>query len=116
MFGLGFSEILILGLIAFLIFGPKQFPLIAKECIKLFNDLKQSFSNIKEDISGIETEVQKQIHQVTENINKEWDSVKDLKKETLSTEKRERDQTQNSIKDTESSITKKTREIKKDSF
>lgn len=90
MFGLGFSEILILGLVAFLVFGPKQFPVIAKEFLNLFNDLKKSFSNIKEDISGIETEVQKQIHQVTSDIEKAGGFVKDIEKEDDSTKEQEK--------------------------
>lgn len=104
MFGLGFSEILIIGLIAFLIFGPKQFPIIARECIKFFNELKQSFSNIKTDLHDIETEMQKQVHQITESLNKELDPIKG-KAEPPSTDQKIT-QTKKALPDSAASISK----------
>ena len=74
MFGLGFSEILIMALIAFLAFGPKQFPIIAKEFIKLFNELKRSFTNIKTDFHDIEIELEKQIQKVKDPIEIELEN------------------------------------------
>ena len=104
MFGLGFSEILILVLIAFLVFGPKQFPFIVKECVKLLNELKHSFSNIKSDISKIETEVHKQLSPFIEEAHKDLDFEKAPKKELLSVKKEKEETVPTAKKDLENSL------------
>ena len=81
MFGLGFTEILILGLIAFLVFGPQQFPIVARNFIKIFNELRQAFTDVKTEFYDVETEVQKQIHQITDSVSKERGFVKGTQKE-----------------------------------
>ena len=67
MFGLGFSEILIIGLVAFLILGPEEFPKIARMVLKLLNDLKNSFSDVKKEIDSVEKKIEKK---VKESISK----------------------------------------------
>lgn len=73
MFGLGFTELLVLLLVAFLVFGPKQFPLVAKSFIKLVNELKMTFSAVKTEFDSTEAEVQKHIHQITSDVKKSLD-------------------------------------------
>ncbi|MCY4321835.1 MAG: twin-arginine translocase TatA/TatE family subunit [Bdellovibrionaceae bacterium] len=80
MFGLGFTEILLLILVAFLVFGPKQFPLIAKNFIKLLNELKTAFFDIRSEIYDVKTEANKQIHQIQDNFQKEFKSIEKPKK------------------------------------
>ena len=78
MFGLGFTEILVLSLIAFLVFGPKQFPLVAKGVLKFLNELRQTFTHVKTEFYDVETEIQKQVQQIKH-------STTDTKKRVLET-------------------------------
>ena len=84
MFGLGFTELLILALIAFLVFGPQQFPLVAKNFIKLLNELRRAFTDVKTEFSDIETEVQNQVQQITEGVTENLNLKKEARKENLS--------------------------------
>ena len=50
MFQIGFIEILFIGLIILLLFGPERFPEISKIIIKNTTRLKRKFSSFREDI------------------------------------------------------------------
>lgn len=117
MFGLGFTEILILGLIAFLVFGPRQFPIVVKNFIKFLNELRQTFTDVKTEFHDVETEVQKQIHQITDDMNKEWEAVKDFPLEEEAPLKRESLQKGDETSNLEQAHLKKKdkKEVKKDS-
>ena len=92
MFGLGFTEILLLILIAFLIFGPQQFPTVAKNFIKILNEIKNAFTEVKSEFYDIQTEANKQIHEITDKLGEELDFIKDIQKEVvLNKEKNEKD-------------------------
>lgn len=79
MFGLGFTEILFLGLLAFLILGPKNFPIAAKSLVSLLNELKATFQDVKTELTDVREETEKQIQQITEDVNKEnLDSKKEV--------------------------------------
>ena len=80
MFGLGFTEILLLLLMAFLVFGPKQFPFIAKNFLKFLNELKHAFSDIKSEFYDVQTEANKQIHQIQDKFEKEFGFIEESKK------------------------------------
>ncbi len=47
MLGLGFGEILIIGLIALLVVGPEQLPDLAKSVAKFLNEMKRTASDLK---------------------------------------------------------------------
>ena len=82
MFGLGFIEILILILIAFLVFGPEQFPVVAKNFIKLLNELRRAFTEVKSEFYDVQTETEKHLQQITDFAAKDVMSIKDsIKKE-----------------------------------
>ncbi len=55
MFGLGFSEILIIGVLALILLGPEQLPDLARKMGRFINDLKRTTDGIKEEFrsSGI---------------------------------------------------------------
>ena len=56
MFGMSFSEIILILIIALLVFGPKQIPQIATQAGRFIMQVRMYFVNIKEDIydkSGI---------------------------------------------------------------
>ena len=50
MFQIGFIEILFIGLIILLLFGPERLPEISKIIIKNITRLKRKFSSFREDI------------------------------------------------------------------
>ena len=50
MFQIGFVEILFIGLIILLLFGPERLPEISKIIIKNTTRLKRKFSSFREDI------------------------------------------------------------------
>jgi len=82
MFGLGFTEILILILIAFLVFGPERFPAVAKNFIKLLNELRRAFTEVKSEFYDVQTEAEKQFQQITNFTDKDAMSIKNtIKKE-----------------------------------
>ena len=100
MFGLGFTEILILILIAFLVCGPNQFPIVVKTFIKILNELRQTFTDVKTEFHDVEVEVKKQVHQITEDVHRDFESAKETKpKEPPSLESKnlkQKDQTSHS--------------------
>ena len=55
MFGLGFSEIAIIGVLALILLGPEQLPDLARKLGRFINDLKRTTDGIKEEFksSGI---------------------------------------------------------------
>lgn len=50
MFGLGMSELIVLGVLALILIGPKQLPEVARTLGRFINDLKRSAEGITEDI------------------------------------------------------------------
>ena len=50
MFGLGMSELVVLGVLALILIGPKQLPEVARTLGRLLNDLKRSAEGITDDI------------------------------------------------------------------
>lgn len=52
MFGLGFSEIVLLGLLALLLIGPKELPEVARVIGRFVNDLKRSSEHLTEEIKA----------------------------------------------------------------
>lgn len=50
MFGLGMSELVVLGVLALILIGPKQLPEVARTLGRFLNDLKRSAEGITEDI------------------------------------------------------------------
>ena len=89
MFGLGFTEILLLILIAFLIFGPQQFPTVMKNFIKILNELRSAFTEVKSEFHDVQAEANKQIHQIKDNLEKEFKLIEE--EETSNKEKESKD-------------------------
>ncbi len=50
MFGLGMSEIILLGVLALILIGPKQLPEVARTLGRFINDLKRSAEGITDEI------------------------------------------------------------------
>lgn len=69
MFGLGFSEIVLLAIIALIVIGPKQLPEVARMLGRFINELKRSMDEFTGDIKkqakvdlNLDQEIKKKIH------------------------------------------------------
>ncbi len=51
MFGLSFSELLVIFTVALLVLGPKQLPVFARSLGRTLAELKRSFEEIRRDIA-----------------------------------------------------------------
>ncbi|MFN7728809.1 MAG: Sec-independent protein translocase protein TatB [Bdellovibrio sp.] len=49
MFGLGFSEILVLGIIALIVIGPEDLPKVARKIGRFMNELKRGGESFKKE-------------------------------------------------------------------
>ncbi len=67
MFGLGFTEVLVIGVLALILLGPEQLPDLARKLGRFVNDLKRTTDGLKEEFknSGINPQ------QFLEDINRE---------------------------------------------
>lgn len=70
MFGLGFGEVILIGLIALLVIGPDQLPGVARSIAKLLNELKRSTDELKKEFEN-------------ENISEALQELKQLRAENL---------------------------------
>lgn len=52
MFGLGFSEIIFLAVLALIVIGPKQLPEVARTIGRFINDIKRNTDFLKDDIKA----------------------------------------------------------------
>lgn len=50
MFGLGMSELILLGVLALILIGPQQLPEVARTLGRFINDLKRSAEGLTDDI------------------------------------------------------------------
>ena len=53
MFGIGFTEILLILIVALVIIGPEKLPELAKTIGKAFNEFKRTSNDIKRTIEGV---------------------------------------------------------------
>src|SRR4051812_39851574 len=66
MFNIGFSELLILGVIGLIVLGPEQLPEVAKKLAKLLNDLKRA----KDEIMSPVVDLKRQSYQLLEDARR----------------------------------------------
>jgi len=74
---IGWFEILIIVVLAILIIGPKDFPIVLKKIGGWMGSVKRYFHDIQKDVTDMESVVEKEIS-LEENYSKE---VKDNKKD-----------------------------------
>ena len=58
---IGWFEILIIVVLAILIIGPKDFPIVLKKIGTWISSLKRYFNEIQKDVTDIESSVEKEI-------------------------------------------------------
>ena len=73
---IGWFEILIIVVLAIIIIGPKDIPVVLKKMGSWVASIKRYFSEIQKDITNIEEDIQKEISFKDDYINK----IKDKKK------------------------------------
>ena len=74
---IGWFEILIIVVLAILIIGPKDFPIVLKKIGTWIGSVKRYFNEIQKDMTDIENDVQKKVS-LEENYSKK---VQDNKKD-----------------------------------
>ena len=74
---IGWFEILIIVVVAILVIGPKDFPIVLKKIGGWMSSVKRYFDDIQKDVTDMESAVEKEIS-LKENYSKE---IKDNKKD-----------------------------------
>jgi Tat protein translocase TatB subunit len=87
MFNIGFSEMLLLGVIALVFIGPNQLPEVARNIAKFINELKRNTENLRENFKDSFTESIPQKPTTSQNEQKEF-AHKDSPTDPLNQEKR----------------------------
>ena len=73
---IGWFEILIVVVLAILIIGPKDFPIMLKKMGSWIGSFKNYFSEVQKDITEMESSVEEDISFKKENLKKN-DNIKD---------------------------------------
>ena len=82
MFDIGFSEILVIAVIALLVMGPERLPQALRSCALWFGRIRQQYRTVRSDLEnemGID-DVRRQLH--NENILKDLKEAKENFEET----------------------------------
>tara|TARA_Y100000590_G_scaffold16573_1_gene19924 strand:- start:6122 stop:6358 length:237 start_codon:yes stop_codon:yes gene_type:complete len=74
---IGWFEILIIVVLAILIIGPKDFPIVLKKIGGWVGSVKNYFSEIQKDVVDIETSVKKEVSLEDNYLNKIKDKNRD---------------------------------------
>jgi len=61
MFDLGIQELILIFLVAFLVFGPKKLPELARTIGKGLRELRSALSNVKETMEKTDLDISKEI-------------------------------------------------------
>jgi len=74
---IGWFEILVIVVLAILIIGPKDVPIVLKKIGGWLGSVKRYFNEIQKDITSIEDDVEKEISLEDNYLNKTKDKKKD---------------------------------------
>ncbi len=70
MFNLGFSEIVIIGVLALLLIGPKQLPEMARVLGRMMAEFKKATADLSGGLLDIKSELQKPMQEGLDEISK----------------------------------------------
>ena len=74
---IGWFEILVIVVLAILIIGPKDVPIVLKKIGGWLGSIKRYFNEIQEDMTSIESDIEKEISLEDNYLNKTKDKKKD---------------------------------------
>lgn len=75
MFNLGFSEIIIIGVLALILIGPKQLPEVAKVVGRLMKEFKQATKDLSGGLLEVKEELKKPLQDGLDAITKIEDEI-----------------------------------------
>lgn len=75
MFDMGFTELVLIGIVALVIIGPERLPGVARTAGKYFGKLRRFMTNVKADV-----ESELRADELREILNKQQDELQSLKK------------------------------------
>ncbi|HWR20798.1 MAG TPA: Sec-independent protein translocase protein TatB [Verrucomicrobiae bacterium] len=78
MFGLGIGEVLIILVIAFLLFGPKQLPEVARQVGKMVKGFKETAEDLRKSVEPELNMIQQEIKTVEQDFQA---SIKDAEEQ-----------------------------------
>lgn len=82
MFNLGFSELILLGIIALIFIGPQQLPEVARSIGRLLNELKRATNDFQDTFTNpIKDEIQNRIQEARTNLTVPVETQSEEKKE-----------------------------------
>ena len=68
MFNMGFTELLVLAVIALIVIGPKQLPEVARVLASLINEFKRATSDLTDSITQVKSDVNSAIQDVSDEV------------------------------------------------
>lgn len=82
MFNLGFSELILLGIIALIFIGPQQLPEVARSIGRLLNELKRATNDFQDTFTNpIKDEIQNRIQEARTSLTVPVETQSEEKKE-----------------------------------
>jgi len=83
MFNMGFTEIIVLSVIALLVIGPKQLPEVARVIGRMLNEFKRATGDISSSLAGVKKEAQGFANQTQSYMHKQREEFEKKMKETV---------------------------------
>lgn len=77
MFNIGFSELMVIGVIALLVIGPKQLPEVARVAARLLGELKKATQELSGGLLEVTRDVKSTINETKEDLMKEGRKMAD---------------------------------------
>lgn len=76
MFGIGFSEMILLGIIVLVFIGPDEIPVVARSIGRFLNELKRSSDVIKDELNQSRQDLMSEVHKVREDLHQQTEEAK----------------------------------------
>jgi sec-independent protein translocase protein TatB len=81
MFGMGFTEILLILIIAIIFLGPERLPKVAVDVAKFFRSFKSTVDEAKNSLSGEIDDIKETKANLIEDTKVKFETFDDIKKE-----------------------------------